>query len=91
MDDITHVRIENTDLIREMGSKAVLSTNRQELSRYQNARKMRLQEKQYQQYLEQRINKLEQQLQQLHGTISTLLSQHIPTTTNSGLGTNRNP
>lgn len=57
-----HVRITNTDLIREMSSHAVLSTNQSELTRYQRLRQEKLREKQDRASLESRVTSLEARL-----------------------------
>ncbi len=60
MSKITHVRIKNTDMIREMSSQAVLSTNRSDLVKYQLARKLKLEEKKR---VDDRFTKLEQEIE----------------------------
>jgi hypothetical protein len=60
-----HVKITNTDLVREMASQAILSTNSTELNQYQRLRKSKLQEKRDKYSLEQRVLRLEKIIEEL--------------------------
>lgn len=60
-----HVRIKDSNLIREMSSKAVLATNQSELKAYQDKRQRKLQEEARLHHLEQEVATIKSLLQEL--------------------------
>ena len=61
----TFVKIENTEYVRDMSTQAVLNTDRQGLQQFQNTRKKLLAQKNEQQDTRTRLQKLEEDMQEI--------------------------
>ena len=61
----TFVKIENTEYVRDMSTQAVLNTDRQGLQQFQNTRKRLLAQKNEQQDTRTRLQKLEEDMQEI--------------------------
>ena len=61
----TFVKIENTEFVRDMSTQAVLNTDRQGLQQFQNTRKRLLAQKNEQQDTRTRLQKLEEDMQEI--------------------------
>jgi hypothetical protein len=59
------VKIENTEYVRDMSTQAVLNTDRQGLQQFQNTRKKLLAQKNEQQDTRTRLQKLEEDMQEI--------------------------
>jgi len=59
------VKIENTEFVRDMSTQAVLNTDRQGLQQFQNTRKRLLAQKNEQQDNRIRLQKLEEDMQEI--------------------------
>lgn len=59
------VKIENTEFVRDMSTQAVLNTDRQGLQQFQNTRKRLLAQKNEQQDTRIRLQKLEEDMQEI--------------------------
>jgi hypothetical protein len=59
------VKIENTEYVRDMSTQAVLNTDRQGLQQFQNTRKRLLAQKNEQQDTRTRLQKLEEDMQEI--------------------------
>jgi cell shape-determining protein MreC len=59
------VKIENTEFVRDMSTQAVLNTDRQGLQQFQNTRKRLLAQKNEQQDTRTRLQKLEEDMQEI--------------------------
>ena len=60
-----YVKIENTEYVRDMSTQAVLNTDRQGLQQFQNTRKRLLAQKNEQQDTRTRLQKLEEDMQEI--------------------------
>ncbi len=61
----TFVKIENTEYVRDMSTQAVLNTDRDGLQQFQNTRKRLLAQKNEQQDTRTRLQKLEEDMQEI--------------------------
>ena len=59
------VKIENTEFVRDISTQAVLNTDRQGLQQFQNTRKRLLAQKNEQQDTRTRLQKLEEDMQEI--------------------------
>ena len=59
------VKIENTEYVRDMSTQAVLNTDRDGLQQFQNTRKRLLAQKNEQQDTRTRLQKLEEDMQEI--------------------------
>ena len=59
------VKIENTEYVRDMSTQAVLNTDREGLQQFQNTRKRLLAQKNEQQDTRTRLQKLEEDMQEI--------------------------
>lgn len=69
------VKIENTEFIRDMGTRAVLNTDASGLSRYKETRRKALQSRKETQETQRRLQQIEMEmatLRQIIGELSTL-------------------
>ena len=59
------VKIENTSFVRDMDSKAILPTNRRDLSEYQEKRRRAMLEQQHRESITDEINIMKNQIAEL--------------------------
>lgn len=69
------VEIKNTEFIRDMNSKAVINTDVDGLRRYQQERKKILEQKKHLKSSEQRIDKLEKDIDEIKNLLYKILSK----------------
>lgn len=66
---------ENKDLIRDTESRALLNTNRNELETYYVERDIKIKELQEKQELENKVNKLEQDISEIKNLLQQLVTR----------------
>ena len=63
----------NRDLVRDVSNRALLNTNLEELKTYYAERDLRLKELQEKQTMEQKVNKLEEDITDIKGMLRELV------------------
>lgn len=66
---------ENKDLIRDLDSRALLNTNRNELEAYYAERDLKIKELNEKQALESKVNKLEQDMSEIKDLLHQLVTR----------------
>lgn len=70
-----YVEIKNTEFIRDMNSKAVINTDVDGLRRYHQERKRLLEQKKLQRTSEEKIEKLEKDIEEIKSLLYKILSK----------------
>ena len=68
----------NRDLVRDVSNRALLNTNLEELKTYYAERDLRLKELQEKQTMEQKVNKLEEDITDIKGMLRELIQMKAP-------------
>ena len=77
MTEYVHIEI-NRDLVRDVSNRALLNTNLEELKTYYAERDLRLKELQEKQTMEQKVNKLEEDITDIKNMLRDIVQMKAP-------------